>query len=420
MKNRYAMNINFFLFVTGTDIDYATVLATRPCGNTWRCQANKSEGVVMAEKLTIRDIARLAGVSKATVSRVLNQKPDVDPTTRERILRLIEERAFVPSITASRLAGGRSRVIGILIPSLTWPLIPEIMRGVSEVVEQSPYELLLYSITREQDRTGKEQRDVIDRILATRLAAGLLAVFPGQSAQHLTRLYEQGIPIVMIDDQAKQPASIPWAGANNYMGSYAATRYLLRLGHRRIAHIQGPSKFLVSYERYQGYCEALSEAGISPDPELVMEGDFMPLGGRSCASKLLAMEERPTAIFAANDLMAYGVQEAAEEYGLRVPEDLSLIGFDDIPLSAHTRPALTTVRQPFYSIGQRAIELLLSLLESPRPVNHDWYPGSVQTYASFSPVKQSEPIHIRLATNLVVRASCSVPQSLSATTLEKL
>jgi LacI family transcriptional regulator len=373
----------------------------------------------MAEKMTIRDIARLAGVSKATVSRVLNQKPDVDPTTRERILRLMEEWSFVPSITASGLAGGRSRVIGILIPSLTWPSIPEIMRGVSEVVEQTPYELLLYSITHEQDRTEKVQRDVIDRILATKLAAGLLAVFPGQSALHLTRLHEQGFPIVMIDDQA-EPTSIPWVGAGNRMGSFAATRYLLRLGHRRIAYIQGPSKFLVSCERYEGYSEALREAGISPDPTLVMEGDFMPLGGRSCASKLLAMEERPTAIFAANDLMAYGVLEAAEEYGLQVPEDLSLIGFDDIPLSAHTRPALTTIRQPFYSIGQRAIELLLSLLESPRPVNHGWYPGSVQSYASFSSVKQSDPTRIRLATNLVVRASCSAPQPLSVPTLEKL
>src|SRR5260221_1696556 len=154
------------VIVTGTDNDYATVLATCPCGNTHHGQDHKQEGIVMVEKITIRDIARLAGVSKATVSRVLNQKPDVGPATRERILRLMEEQAFVPSITASRLAGGRSRVIGILIPSLTWPLIPEIMRGISEVVEQSSYELLLYSITREQDRTEKEQRDVIDRILA--------------------------------------------------------------------------------------------------------------------------------------------------------------------------------------------------------------------------------------------------------------
>src|SRR5947207_1041865 len=255
----------------------------------------------MAEKITIRDIARFAGVSKATVSRVLNQKPDVDPDTRERILRIMEEQAFLPSITAARLAGGRSRLIGVLIPSLTWPLIPEIMRGVSEMVIQTPYELLLYSITHEQDRNEKDQ----------------------------------------------------------------------------------------------GYCEALSEAGITPDPTLVIEGDFMPSGGRACAGKLLALEDRPNAIFAASDQMAYGALQAAEEYGLRVPEDLSLIGFDDIPLSAHTRPALTTVRQPFHSIGQRAIELLLSLLESPRPVNQDWYPDSLQTYASFSSVKPSEPTRIQ-------------------------
>jgi LacI family transcriptional regulator len=366
----------------------------------------------MVEKMTIGDIARLAGVSKATVSRVLNQKPDVDPITRERILRLMEEQAFVPSIAASRLAGGRSRVISILIPSLMWPAIPEIMRGVSEVVEGSPYELLLYSITREQDRTEKDQRDVIDRILATKLAAGLLAVFPGQSVQHLTRLYEQGFPIVIIDDQVK-PTSIPWVGADNRMGGYAATRYLLQLGHRRIAHIQGPRNFLVSSERYQGYVEALLEAGITPDPTLVIEGDFMPAEGRSCASKLLSMAKPPTAIFTANDLMAYGVLEAAEEYRLQVPEELSVIGFDDIPLSAHTRPALTTVRQPFSAMGHHAIESLLSLLESPRPVKQSWYPGSVQAYASLSSVKPSEPMHVQLPTDLVVRASCSIPSSLS-------
>jgi LacI family transcriptional regulator len=132
----------------------------------------------------------------------------------------------------------------------------------------------------------------------------------------------------------------------------------------------------------------------------------MPSGGRCCASKLLALEDRPTAIFAANDLMAYGVMDIAEEYGLRMPEDLSLIGFDDIPLSAHTRPTLSTVRQPFYGMGQRAIEMLLSLLESPRPVNHWWYPGSAQTYVSPA---SNEPMRLQLATNLVMRASCSAP-----------
>ncbi len=138
----------------------------------------------------------------------------------------------------------------------------------------------------------------------------------------------------------------------------------------------------------------------------------MPEGGRACWRKLLALEDRPTAVFAANDQMAYGMLAAAEEYGLRVPEDVSLVGFDDIPLSAHTRPALTTVRQPFYEMGQLAIALLLSLLESPRPLNNGRYPSPMQTHASLWPVKQNEPMRLQLATKLVVRASCSAPRSL--------
>ncbi|HLH63200.1 MAG TPA: LacI family DNA-binding transcriptional regulator [Ktedonobacteraceae bacterium] len=366
----------------------------------------------MEEKITIRDIARLAGVSKSTVSRVLNQKSDVDVETRERILHIMEEQAFLPSITASKLAGGRSRMIGVLTPSLAWPLIPEIMSGVSEMVIQSPYELLLYSISREQDRNEKDQRDVIDRILSTNLAASLLAVFPGQSTQYLVTLYEQGFPIVIIDDQ-EQLTSIPHVSADNRKGAYKATRYLLQLGHHRIGHIQGPQKFLVSQERHQGYSEALREAGITPDPGLIVEGDFMPESGRACARKLFALDDPPTAIFAASDQMAYGVLETAEESGLRVPEDLSLIGFDDIAPSAHMRPALTTVRQPFYEMGQRAVALLLSLLETPRPPSSRKYPGTAQPPVVALLDRPGETLHFQLTTYLVVRASCSIPSSLS-------
>ncbi len=204
----------------------------------------------MSRKLTIKDIARLAGVSKATVSRVLNAKPDVDPATRERILHIMGEQAFVPSIVASSLAGGRSRFISVLIPSLTWPLIPEILRGVSEIVGQSPYELLLYSITHEQEQPEKNQSDVIDRILASNLASGLLAVYPGPSTQHLTEIHERGLPVVIIDDR-EQPTTAPWVSADNRAGAFAATRYLLQLGHRRIAYIQGLPQYQVSHERYQ-------------------------------------------------------------------------------------------------------------------------------------------------------------------------
>src|SRR2546421_11294372 len=193
----------------------------------------------MSKKCTIDDIAQLAGVSKATVSRVLNHKPDVDAKTRERILQIGEEQGFVPSITASRLAGGRSRLIGVLIPSFTWKFIPEVMRGIAEAVGKTPYELVLYSVnekTREQS-----QIEVLDRILATKLTSGLLAIFPGSPVQQLGKLHRHDFPVVVIDDQ-DVPSNAPWVGTDNLIGAYTIVRHLIQLGHRRIAHIQGPMK----------------------------------------------------------------------------------------------------------------------------------------------------------------------------------
>lgn len=357
----------------------------------------------MAEKLTIVDIARMAGVSKATVSRVLNQKPEVEPATRERILRIMEEHGFVPSIAASGLAAGRSRLVGALVPSLTWPLIPELIRGVGEVVGSTSYELILYSIT--DVNHEKDRSDVIDRILGTRLASGLLAVFPGPSAKHLAELHSRDFPVVLVDDQGIPPEGTPWVGVDNQMGAYEATRHLIRLGHRRIAHIQGPLKYRVSHDRYQGYCDALNEAGISLDPTLVLEGDFLPQSGRTCANAFfdLPAKKRPTAIFAGSDYMAYGAISAAQQRGLHVPEDMAVVGFDDNPASAHMEPALTTVRQPFYEMGRRACEILLTLVDTPHPVNGPNRNGRISGVpASIFDV----PIRIKMPTSLIVRASC--------------
>jgi LacI family transcriptional regulator len=367
----------------------------------------------MARKRTIADIAQLAGVSKATVSRVLNHKPDVDPSTRERILRIMEDVGFVPSITASGLAGGRSRLIGLLVPSFTWPLIPDIVRGVAEVAGNTIYEIVLYSLN---DKTREDHKgDVIDHILSTNLIAGLLAILPGQSSRYIVRLHQLGFPVVMIDDQALPPA-MPWVGADNFTGAYDAVRHLLHLGHRRIAHIQGPLRFLCSRERYRGYCQALQEVGIPVDPALVIEGDFEIAGGESAAYTLLTLPpaQRPTAIFAGSDQMAFGTLAAAIELGLRVPDDLALVGFDDIYSSAHIQPPLTTVKQPFCEMGQRAAALLLSLLDRASQQFGSTYP---YPYPTFKQVKSEttlptderesdEPIRIFLSTSLVVRASC--------------
>lgn len=375
----------------------------------------------MAEKHTIEDIARLAGVSKATVSRVLNNKPDVDPATRARILRIVEEVGFVPSITASGLAGGRSRLIGVLIPSFTWPFIPDVLRGVAEVISTAPYELVLYSIkdsTRDRETATRERETstVINHILATRLTAGILAIFPGFLSHYMTQLHKQGVPMVVIDDQ-KPPTETPWVGADNYHGAYEAVRHLLNLGHRRIAHIRAPLAYLCSHERYQGYCDALQTEGITPEPQLVLEGDFTTSGGYVAASKLLALPEeaRPTAIFAASDQTAYGVFTAAEEYGLDIPQDVALVGFDDIAASTHLRPALTTVRQPFYEMGQHGIELLLSMLTSntASPLNGNGWSSKLAATPFTREMNYGDPIRIQLPTNLVVRASCGSSQNLS-------
>src|SRR6266487_991752 len=363
----------------------------------------------MPGKPTIQDIARLARASKTTISRGVDNKRDVDPATRERILRIIDEQGFIPSITAAGLASGRRQLIGMLIPSFTWPLIPELMRGVAEVIEQTPYELVLYSINNADLK--KDRSEVINRVLATQLTAGLLAVYPGEASQDLTRLYKQGFPVVIIDDQRGQ--TTPWVGADNVTGAYIAVRHLIKLGHRRIAHIAGPDEYLVSHERYNGYRQALLEAGVIPDPDLVLEGDFLPPTGRSCAVKLfeLPIEKRPTAIFAATDQMAYGVLAAAEEYGLTVPGDIALVGFDDDAPSAHVRPALTTIRQPNYEMGQQGIALLLSMLKTPGFNGNDtWSTASIERMTgdvgNAKHTVDGQPIRIQLPTSLVVRESC--------------
>jgi LacI family transcriptional regulator, galactose operon repressor len=355
----------------------------------------------MEKRSTILDIARLAGVSPATVSRVINRRPDVDKQTRERVLRIIAEKGYVPSITAAGLAGGRNRLIGMLLPLFTWPILADLVRGISEILKQTAYELVLYTFD-DEDLT-RDRRAVINHLLATQLTAGLLAVFPGQLADQLTELYQQGVPVVTIDDQREHVT--PWVRADNVTGAYEAVRHLIRLGHRRIAHIQGPQEYLASHDRHRGYLQALREAGITLDNDLIREGTFLSPSGYECAQHLfdLPAEKRPTAIFASADQMAYGVLRAAEERNLSVPGDIALVGFDDDAPSAHVRPPLTTVHQPSFEMGQEGIRLLLALLAASE--------GSDATTDASSPRQERvSPLRVVLPTRLVVRASCGASE----------
>jgi LacI family transcriptional regulator len=365
----------------------------------------------VSDKLTIRDIARLAGVSTATVSRVLNQKPDVDAETRERVLRIVSEQGYVPSITASSLAGGRSRLLGVLVPTLTWPLMPNVMQGIAEVIEQTSYELVLYSISHRTDRSA-----LIDRILAARLIDGLIAVYPDgiahvetasdavrDASRHLAELYAKGFPVVILDDQSL-PGPTPWVGPDNRVGAFEAVWHLVSLGHRRIAYVQGPLNYQCSHDRYAGYRQALEQSQIAVDPALVVQGDFTTPGGHAAATRLLDLTQPPTAVFAANDQMAYGVLTAAKEHRLRLPEDLAVIGFDDTALATHSEPALTTVKQPFEEMGKSAAELLLALVDAPRVLGPAWH-DRVAHLARARGGTGADPIHIQLPTELVIRQS---------------
>jgi LacI family transcriptional regulator len=365
----------------------------------------------MQKRLTIQDIARIAGVSKATVSRVLNHNPSVDPVLRERVSRVVQEYDFVPNVTATSLAGGRTRLIGVLAPPLSWPAIPDIMGGVAEYIEHSSYEIVLYSINFERDHS-----DVLDRILAMRMVSGLLAIFPGKLYRHLASRYHQGLPLVMIDDQ-EESASIPWVGIDNAGSAYKATRYLLELGHRRIAHIMGPQTYHCAIERYQGYCQALQDAGIAPDPELFLQGNFDVASGRQCATALFARDRStwPTAIFASNDQMVYGFLEIAEQQGVRIPDDIAIMGFDDNILSAHMKPPLTTVRQPFPEMGSKAIEILLTMIDPDHHSAEACQKGRMQQdlVSTVEDTDSDRPIRIQLPTSLIVRASSGSARPLS-------
>lgn len=305
-------------------------------------------------RATIGDIARRAGTSKATVSRVLNGKPDVDPETRRRIAEIVRELRYVPSSAATGLAHGRPNLIGMLVPSLAWAWVLEVIRGVADRLEASPFELVMFT-------TSSEERNevIFERTLASGLTAGLVAIVPPGALAHISETHERGFPVALIDDRGDHP-DLPSVVAANFEGAFQATAHLIELGHRRIAFVNGPTEYGCNQERRRGYEGALGAAGIQVDSYLIREADFARPGGRRAADYLLRRPEPPTAIFAANDLMAFGTIDAAEALGRRVPRDVSIVGFDDIPEAQLTRPALTTVRQPLYDMGARAVDLLLA------------------------------------------------------------
>jgi LacI family transcriptional regulator len=336
-----------------------------------------------SETVTIFDVAREAGVSYATVSRVLNNKDHVKPEKREAVLRAMVRLGYVANQQARSLAGGRSRVVGLLVQGLESSYTGEVVRGIDEALVAAQYDLMLYTTHRR-----KTKESVYVAAISRGMADGLLLSLPRDPAAYIETLRRQNFPYVLIDHQGigDEHRSV---GATNWQGAVDATRHLIELGHRRIGFITGAMELGCAVDRLAGYKAALGEYGIAADPDLIYEGDFVRSTGFARARELLALPDPPTAIFASNDEMALGTIQAAHDCGLRVPDDLSVVGFDDIPPAAMVYPPLTTVRQPLAQMGRIATQMLLRLIDNP----------------------QLQVEHVALPTELIVRESSQAPRA---------
>jgi LacI family transcriptional regulator len=327
-------------------------------------------------------VARAAGVSIATVSRVLNDRPDVAPATREAVLNAVHELGFTSNRNARSLSGGRTSLIGVKVPLIEAEYFARILAAVAEALLEHDLEVVLAPTMhlRAQATTSLAR-------LKHGTTDGALLILPEESRDELAALVSSGYPFVVIDPIEPLHDGVPAISAANAFGGRAATEHLLSLGHRRIGIITGIPDWLSSVDRLSGYRSAFAAAGALLDPELVVESDWTVEGGEAAAGSLLDRQAPPTAIFAVNDNMAVGVLRAARARRVRVPDDLSVVGFDDSFQSADVTPALTTVRQPLAEMGRMAVSLLVRLLDN----------------------RQVEGLHIELQTRLIVRESTAPP-----------
>jgi LacI family transcriptional regulator len=329
--------------------------------------------------VTIVDVARASGVSYTTVSRVLSGYEFVSETARDSVMKAVEDLGYVVNLPARSLAGGRSKIIGLLVPNLDNTYVGTIARGIDQELVRANYDLMLYTSHR---HPGKESLYV--GAIANGLTEGLLLVAPLVPTTYLDGLREQNFPYVLID-QVDNTDNSSVVDATNWQGAYEATRYLCQLGHTRIAFIKGSLDVRSAIDRLQGYKAALADCNISVMEELIIEGDYQQRTSYDNVKGLLQSENPPpTAIFASNDLSAFGAMDALREGGLRIPEDISIIGFDDIPQASLVYPKLTTVRQPLEQMGRVAVKLLLEHIEDP----------------------SRSPQRVTLATELIIRDSC--------------
>jgi LacI family transcriptional regulator len=333
--------------------------------------------------LTLEEVGRLAGVSRSTVSRVINGHPSVREHVRERVWQVINDTGYQPHAAARSLVTRRTRIIGAIIPEAVMtlfvdPFFPLLLCGITETCNDHGYYLMLSLFN-----GPATQQELYRRLIHGGHLDGVIVASTRMDEPLIPTLLGDGVPFILVGRHSDSRAG--YVDVDNVGGSRMAVEHLIRLGHRRVATVTGPLNMASGEDRLAGYCQALEAHRMPMRDELIVEGDFTEASGAMGMQRLLAAS--PTAVFAASDTMAIGALKALREAKLRVPEDVALVGFDDIPVAAALEPALTTVRQPIERLGSMAADLLLNLLENP-------------------PDTQGPAHRIILSAKLIVRDSC--------------
>lgn len=327
---------------------------------------------------TLKDVARKAGVSVATAARALGGYGYASARARERVLRVARQLDYTPNALARGMVKKRTHAIGVIVSDNANPFFAAVVRGIEDVVRRQGYAVILCNA---DEDPAKE--DLYLRILREKQVDGLLLAPSGRASPHLRRWLRNGVPMVLVDRRLE---GIPADAAlvDSLEGARTAVSHLLVLGHRRIGIISGPTRVFTGQERLAGYLAALEAAGVRADPALAREGDFKQESGYRLARAFLEMKRRPTALFVANNLMTIGAMLALKEANVRIPQEMAIVGFDDMDWASILTPTLTAVAQPAYALGTNAAQLLMQRLENPsRPAQE-----------------------IVLKTRLVVRESC--------------
>jgi LacI family transcriptional regulator len=327
---------------------------------------------------TIKDVARRAGVSVATVSRVFNESGPVDESTAQRVVAAAKELRYVPNQAARSLITRRTHTLGVILPDMHGEFFAQVIRGLDETARTHDHHVLVSSSHSDQDEARAAVRAMLGRV------DGLAIMWPSSEHNLFADLLPDQLPVVLLL-ASDESAAFPSLSIDNHAGARSVVEHLLDHGHERIAILTGPSANRDAQQRLAGYRAAMRESGPGHDPILEIPGDFMQATGYRAVSQLLALDPRPTALFASNDSMAIGALHALHEAGLRVPEDMALVGFDDIPSAQYMNPPLSTVHVPIYELGAQAVELLIHRTNKT------------------SDAPQTEAV---LPTDLALRASC--------------